>query len=839
MAIKRVYSASYPKGTPAKNRFSILDNKLKELKRWVCIQNGRIINPENGKDAYEDQSGTWGTFDNACKYIDKEKDCVLGFQLGQDYRFTAINISDCVNADGEVANDAVKEIFDAWNESYAEVDPSGSGVTFLFSNDENDPPRRSIGDGLVPSGLTVKVSVSDACIPISGQYCICQKDSDTEETVKPDTITITDNRDLLNLIYERILENDPVGCDYSNAIEIDSSLDDVEGLENEKWALSYLLNTNFYFKYLWNQSYPTSNGRLVDEAEILARILKFVTDKEPIAARLFRASPYFRELSGGEAREYRDVGIWPEDIHNIEELDLHNLYCADIEPELCDFASNVMRDRLNKAAKLKRQPDFAQFDNDILSLMDHIYYKFIDLNNDIAYANVFIDWYGERIKYCTEDDCWYVYSNGRWVYENNRDLKNIRKFSAVVAKRLSLIPTWFDRLRDKNEKEKCENLKKVAIKFANVPTFKRILEAARAVNPIDPEEFNNKTDKIKVGNGTVNLRTGYLLKDDPEDLFNTYTDAKYKDLDKEPKQFLKFLDTVFDSDKDLIEYFHRVMGYCITGETREQAFFVFYGEGANGKSTLLNIIQEVMGEYVGNFDSFALALKNDGTGKPNPTILQNRYTRLVLVTEMNRNAELDVSLIKAITGGDKISTRMLYENNAKPFRPKYKMIFTTNHLPNVDWNDYGLKRRYKIIPFKHQIPDEERNPNIENNILNAERNLILNWLIEGAVKYYRFGLGKEPQAVSDEIVKAEKFGNPIKAFTDETVEVTKNKNDTVQAPELYEKYKEWCEENDYYALGKKTFYRKVAETLKIIKHIKSNDPGRDNHFYCLKFKQQS
>lgn len=482
MAIEKVYAASYPKGMPAKNQFSILDNKLKELKRWVCIQNGRYINPENGKDAYEDQSSTWGTFDNACKYIDKEKDCVLGFQLGQDYRYTAINISDCVNADGEVTNDAVKEIFDAWNESYAEVDPYGSGVTFLFSNDENDPPRQAIGISLVPPGLAVEVSVSDACIPISGHYCICQKDSDTEETARPDTVTITDNRDLLNLIYERILEKDPVGYDYSNAIEIDSALDDVEGLDNEKWALSHLLKTNCYFEHLWNRSYPTGNGRLIDETEILARILKFVTDKEPIAARLFRASPYFRAILGAKAREYRDVGTWPEDIHNIEELNYRNLFRDNEEPELDDFASNIMRDRLDKAAKLKKQPDFAEFDNDIKEYFrDPVYNNLIELDNDIAYANVLIKMYGERIKYCTEDDCWYVYTNGRWVYENNRDLKNIRKFSAAVAKRLSVIPTWFDMLSDKNEKAKCDNLKKVAIKFANVPTFKRILEAANGM----------------------------------------------------------------------------------------------------------------------------------------------------------------------------------------------------------------------------------------------------------------------------------------------------------------------------------------------------------------------
>ena len=287
----------------------------------------------------------------------------------------------------------------------------------------------------------------------------------------------------------------------------------------------------------------------------------------------------------------------------------------------------------------------------------------------------------------------------------------------------------------------------------------------------------------------------------------------------------------------MIEYIHRIMGYCITGETKEQLFFVFHGSGANGKSTLLNILQNVMEEYAGNFDTYALALKNDGSGKPNPTILQNRYARLVIVTESNKAAELDVSLIKAITGGDKISTRMLYENNAKPFRPKYKMIFTTNYLPNIDWSDYGIKRRFVIIPFKHEFKDSERDPNVENKILNRERDLILNWRIEGAMKYYRYGLGKIPNAVKDAILKAEKFGNPVKAFSDEMIEVTKIKTDTVPVETLYKEYEEWCDYNDFDALGKKLFNRKIVAICGVKKELKSNDPKRCIHFLGIKLKK--
>ena len=77
MAIEKIYPADYPKDTPVKDRFRVLDNRIKDLKRWVCLQNGECINPHNGKDAYYNQKETWGTFDEACEYIEKHQDCVL------------------------------------------------------------------------------------------------------------------------------------------------------------------------------------------------------------------------------------------------------------------------------------------------------------------------------------------------------------------------------------------------------------------------------------------------------------------------------------------------------------------------------------------------------------------------------------------------------------------------------------------------------------------------------------------------------------------------------------------------------------------------------------------
>ena len=208
--------------------------------------------------------------------------------------------------------------------------------------------------------------------------------------------------------------------------------------------------------------------------------------------------------------------------------------------------------------------------------------------------------YGSKMKYCSDDDCWYVFTGGYWKRENNKDLRNIRGFGDSIAKRLERITTWYSMPDYKRRK-----LKRDLKRFANVSSFKNILEAAKSLKPIGSEEFNKRIKMLKIGNGTMNLSTGHLENDNIEHLFTTYTDAKYYRSYPEPRRFLKFLNEIFLNDSELIKYLQRVLGYCITGDTKAQVFFVFYGTGKNGKSTLLNILQGVLNDYVGNLDSYA------------------------------------------------------------------------------------------------------------------------------------------------------------------------------------------------------------------------------------------
>lgn len=826
MSVK-VTNPKISKKLPIEEQYPMLDKDLKKKSNWVCLQNGRSIDPKNGNDAFTDQKKTWGTFKEACSYIEQHPDCVLGYQLGFEGKYTALRFSNCINRLGNFTNDKVKDIFSHWEESYAEVNPYGSGITFLF---QNTPVSQKLHRTTTDGETEVKVSDYNDCIPITGRYCIYTEvdDHDKKKYVAEksyEEFRLSIGKIVIDRTYELFFgeKNDKKDDLLKADIEIDPTLSTIEYCKNEKLRLSYLLQTNKYFNNLWHRTAPTGMGRDADEINILARILKFVQSEEHTAVLFFTASPYFKSRPEIERNLYELLGNSYEYFADPKNPDLQSAAKR-------NFISPLMRRLLDKAELLAKQADFADYDNDIDLLLDPIYESIADIDTDVHCANILIKMYGSKMKYCSDDDCWYVYTGNYWERENNKDLRNIRRFGACVANRLERITTWYSMPEFKRRK-----MKKDLKKFANVSSFKNILEAAKALKPVGAEKFNTKHTMLKIGNGTMNLKTGYLENDKADHLFTTHTDAKYYQTYPEPRMFINFLNDIFQNDSDLINYVHRILGYCITGETKQQQFFVFYGTGSNGKSTLLNILQRVLNNYVGNLDSYALAKKNDGGGKANPTLLQNRYSRMVIVSEQNQKTELDIGLIKAISGGDKISARMLFQNNVEPFNPIYKMIFATNYLPEIDWNNHGIKRRYKIIPFYKTVTNID--PDLDAKIILNEKDMILKWLIDGATQYYNEGLGEEPEAVKEAFETAHKEDDPIYEYSTERIDWTEIYSDTIQATDLYNDYKAWCEENDCKIVSQKEFGSRIKKIFGIKSVKLSKDPSRCMHYLGIRFKE--
>jgi putative DNA primase/helicase len=191
-----------------------------------------------------------------------------------------------------------------------------------------------------------------------------------------------------------------------------------------------------------------------------------------------------------------------------------------------------------------------------------------------------------------------------------------------------------------------------------------------------------------------------------------------------------------DYKADVINFLQTASGWAITGNTEEQTMFILYGSGANGKTTFLNTILSILGDY-GTATPTETFMRKTGDQITND-IARLRGTRFVTTTEAEQGRRLSEPLIKKITGNDQMTARFLYGEFFN-FVPTFKIFMATNHKPVIKGTDYGIWRRIKLIPFTTRIPEEKQDRRLEEK-LKAEASGILNWLLEGTARWKREGL---------------------------------------------------------------------------------------------------
>lgn len=301
--------------------------------------------------------------------------------------------------------------------------------------------------------------------------------------------------------------------------------------------------------------------------------------------------------------------------------------------------------------------------------------------------------------------------------------------------------------------------------------------------PVIHREFDTDKWLINCQNGVVDLKTGVLLPHDQKYLMTKLVPAVY---DKEAKceKWLAFLDRIFAGKKSLIDYLQKVIGVCLTGEVIP-AVFIFHGNGANGKSTFLEVIRGLLSEYAQQAD-FRTFLQDK-----NQTIREDLASlcgaRFVTASECDPGKFLSEAVVKQITGGDPIRARFLFANSFE-FMPTFKIFLATNHRPNVVGTDLGIWRRLKLIPFEVTIPENERDSKLLAKLL-EELPGILAWAVEGCLKWQSEGL-QEPDEVVLATCAYQKDNDPLAEFIDECCDVGNQLN--VSAKAMYDKYVEFC-----------------------------------------------
>ncbi|MCZ6772066.1 MAG: phage/plasmid primase, P4 family [Proteobacteria bacterium] len=415
------------------------------------------------------------------------------------------------------------------------------------------------------------------------------------------------------------------------------------------------------------------------------------------------------------------------------------------------------------------------------------------LENDIGNAERFVERHGDEVMYVPGLG-WYVWDGRRWVLDTADAA--IKRMAQTTAKAI------FRESEYLGDPDAATRRSKWAANSGKSSRLDAMLKEARPHLIRKQDELDTDPNLLNVKNGTIDLRTGDLRPHDRADLITKLAPVNYRG-PRDSVHWSAFLDRVVP-DPEVQEFLQRFLGYGITGLTVEQALLFLIGGGANGKTTFLEAIRNVLGDYCVTLP-FGALLHTDGRGGgATPDIAKLVGTRLVFASEPEVGQRFSEGIIKHLTGSDTITARNLYKGPIE-FKPAFSLIIAGNNRPTIRGTDEAIWRRFYLVPFEEFIPPEERDRDLPAK-LNREMSAILGWIVEGAQLWFESGL-KAPEVVQAATTSYRQENDAVSQFIDEMT--TTEDGAWLANKELRAAYDEWCKENGYHPLGGKLFGQRL------------------------------
>ncbi|MFC3674675.1 DNA primase family protein [Ferrovibrio xuzhouensis] len=417
-------------------------------------------------------------------------------------------------------------------------------------------------------------------------------------------------------------------------------------------------------------------------------------------------------------------------------------------------------------------------------------------HNDIGNSVRFRDRHGKHFM-VIRDLGWHFYDGRCWNHEEGetQSLIHAQKVAEALREEAKAIEAAGPRPREDEDafEARLERAWKWAAQCGNKTRLLAMLEVAsphlmRNLEDLDtdPRLFNCQNGTLYLGpKGVVELRDH-----DPAHLITHVAPAAYDD-NAAADVFLNFLERV-QPDPAMRAFLQRWFGYCLSGFWSEQVLVLFFGKGANGKSTLVDLMRWLFGSYAVVLPPESLVQDDRRSGgSATPDIARLPGARLVPASEFNQNARLDESLVKRLTGGETMTARHL-NKGFFDFDPEFKVILSSNHLPRIRGQEEGIWRRVLLVPFNEVIPRDERDADLMRK-LKAEAAGILAWCVDGWRAYASDGLNP-PETVRNATAEYREDQDPLGLFL-ATMTEPAAWTETIGSSMLFSLYKDWARVN--------------------------------------------
>lgn len=723
--------------------------QLQEGPQWVAWRaetradgDGRIkltkvpYSPGSQQKASVTSPSTWASFEDAVQSLEAGECNGIGFVFTAEDPYAGIDLEKCRDpATGAVAAWA-KEII-AQLDSYTEVSPSGTGLHVIVR-------------AQLPAGGRRKGQIE--MYDRDRFFCMTGRIADGLPT------TIAERQSEIEDLHAKTFglgspnPQEPSRPQSERATA--QPLDDDIVLDKARQA-----RNGDRFRRLFDdgdlEGYPSQS-----EADLaLCAHLVYWTNNDPVQMdRLFRRSSLMRpkwiERHAADGRTYGAITI---------ERAVMGTHAKGVSVRLDPSSSGShlddQRPITDEAGSVDTEGDTKDF---------HL--------SDTGNATLFSRMHGQDVRFDFRRNSWFVWTGHHWA--RDQDGKLLRLAELVARQRYEA--AW-----SLPDKEDAKRAAKFAIETENRTRVAAMLDLARAREPIADSGESWDPDPMLLGvpNGVVDLRDGELRDGRREDHVSLVAGVAY-DPKAVANRWLRFLYEIFNGKEDLIDFVQRAVGYSLTGDVSEQCLFVLHGTGANGKSTFLNALRHVVGDYGYNMP-FSTVEMDQRSSVPNDlAALVGR--RLVTSSETNEAMRLNEGRVKALTGGDPITARFLHREFFT-FHPVATFWLAVNHKPRVTDDSHGFWRRVRLIPFTQQFPgDKTLEPQ-----LRGEAPAILQWAVQGCLLWQQRGLDP-PDCVLSATEEYRRESDLLEEFIAEWIEDS-DEATTVPIREIAEAYEKWAD----------------------------------------------
>ena len=667
-----------------------IPEELKALPHWVIHRKKVPYTPGTGKPAKSNDPTTWRTFDEAA--ADQSADGIGFMFSGSGY--VGVDIDHCIDENGAY-NEQARAAIDTL-QSYTEISTSGTGIHIICKGNVPGDRNRNTKLGM---------EIYD-----SGRYFVM-----TGRVVEPYQ-TIRDCQDEINQLYAAYYappkpETAPKKTDLNPAASDEDALSVIErakGPTGEKVRALLRGDTTGY----------TSPSE-ADQA--LCNYLAFYCRKDAAEMdRIFRSSglmrPKWDEKHGPKTYGAMTIAKAIAGTHNVYDPEVYRVKKVLAALERADVGEEM-------ANKLLFLPYTEAGHADRMKLL-----------------------YEGKILYCSGSRFpWHAFTGVRW-----KPIERLYRACVAMGRITSLAlekygqPDPMDKEAIKIYQSKMANLKSCE----NTAKIKSIMEQFAERVMVEADRLDADPMLLNVQNGTLDLKTGTLLPHDKHNLITKLCQCDYL-----PPRSDSLWDRTIKAcvpDDEARRWLQKWFGYCLTGSVKEAKFVLLYGQGGTGKSTVLETIGRMLGDYaeVVNIDIFLSGGFSDGEAA-SPEIAKLPGVRQVRTGESQLGKHFNAAKLKWFTGGDLIQARQL-RRPSFTFAPQFKIVMASNYAPALaDVNDEGLKRRFVIFPFNVQFKGKDKDLDLTEK-LQSKDNLpdVLAWCVEGCRLWQREGLGELPQALT-------------------------------------------------------------------------------------------